>query len=350
LKKYLAGKNVSITYEIGSSSNLFNGYSTVKDLPTFMELLYASFTSVSPDEETYKAVADQGIAFLKNKDKDPDFIFSEHVSAARYGNNPMFQTVTAKVVEEANYPEMVNIIKESTANAAEYTFIFVGNIDINTFKPLLEQYVASLPAKKVGKKDEKYLTSIDIVSGQVVDDYKQPMHSPKSQVFTIFSGDNIPYSIENSVKMSTIGQVLRMIYLETLREEMGGTYSPAAGASLNPITGQWMVIYNYETNAEMLGKMEERANLEFTKLLAEGASEKDFNKVKEATLKQYEIGVRQNGYWLNNLMSYQRGFDNITNHKAAIEGLTLEDLNNFMKTLYNGKNRIQVIMEGVEEK
>lgn len=348
LRKYLAGKNASLGYEVGSTTNLFNGYSTVKDLPTLMELIYASFACVSPDEETAKALFEQGIASLKNKDKDPDFIFKEHVSKARYGNNPMFEEVTAKVIEDANYLECVNLIKEATDNAADYTFIFVGNVDIEALKPLVEKYIASLPGKK--KTAVENITSIKMATGQVVDDYKQPMHSPKSQVVTIFSGDNVPYSIENATKISTIGQILRMIYTETLREEMGGTYSPAAGSFMNPMTGEWAVLYQYETNADMLGKMEERANAEFAKLLADGASEEHFSKVKESLMKQYEISIRQNSYWLNNIMSYQKGIDNITNNKAAIEGMTLEGLNNFMKNLYNGKNRIQVIMEGVEEK
>lgn len=252
-------------------------------------------------------------------------------------------------LDAANYNEILDMIRLSTANAADYTFVFVGNVDIETLKPLLEQYVATLPAKK-GKSVVKDLSPITIASGQVIDNFKQPMHSPKSQVYAIFSGTNVPYSIENSVKLSTIGQILRMVFTETLREEMGGTYSPAAGAVLNPYTGQWMVIYTYETNAEMLGKMEERANAEFLKLLNDGAKEEDFNKVKEATMKQYEMNVRNNGYWENNLVMLEKGFDDISGHKAAIENLTLQELNKFMKNLYNGKNRIEVIMEGIESK
>lgn len=349
LRKYLAGKVASLGYSVGNTVNQFTGRSSVKDLPTLMELIYAAFTSVNPDPETYNSLMDQARTMLKNSDSDPNQVFAKHLAAAQYGNNPMFQEADVNTIDAANYNEMVNMIKESTSNAADYTFIFVGNVDIDTLKPLLEQYVASLPAKK-GKSVVKDLTPINIVSGQVVDHYKQPMHSPKSQVYAVFSDTNIPYSIENAVKLSTIGQILRMVYTETLREEMGGTYSPAAGAVFNPYTGQWMIIYTYETNADMLGKMEERANAELLKLLNEGASEKDFNKVKEATMKQYEINVRNNGYWENNLLNLERGFDDITNHKAAIENLTLEDLNKFMKNLYNGKNRIEVIMEGVEAK
>ncbi|MDE6142669.1 MAG: insulinase family protein, partial [Muribaculaceae bacterium] len=78
----------------------------------------------------------------------------------------------------------------------------------------------------------------------------------------------------------------------------------------------------------------------------EGAPQEDFNKVKEAMLKQYEIQVRKNSYWDSNLMTYLRGHDMITDHRSAIESVSLDDLNKFMKGIYNGKNRVQVIMEG----
>lgn len=349
LRKYLSGKVASLSYSVGNTVNSFDGSSSVKDLPTLMELIYAGFTSVNPDPETFNAQIDQARSILKNADSNPNFVFSKHLASAQYGNNPMFQEVDVNTLDAANYNEILDMIRLSTANAADYTFVFVGNVDIETLKPLLEQYVATLPAKKE-KSVVKDLSPITIASGQVIDNFKQPMHSPKSQVYAIFSGTNVPYSIENSVKLSAIGQILRMVFTETLREEMGGTYSPAAGAVLNPYTGQWMVIYTYETNAEMLGKMEERANAEFLKLLNDGAKEEDFNKVKEATMKQYEMNVRNNGYWENNLVMLEKGFDDISGHKAAIENLTLQELNKFMKNLYNGKNRIEVIMEGIESK
>lgn len=351
LKKYLAGKRASVSYSVGNTTNTIEGGCTVKDLPTMMELVYAAFTAVGADTVTYNTNIEQARIAMKNHDSNPNVIFNRHVAEASYGGNPMFQELTIKTLDAANYAEMLEMIKQSTANASDFTFIFVGNVDIETLKPLLEKYVASLPSAKKGKNNiVKDLTPITFVTGQVVDHYKQPMQAPKSQVFATFSGTNVPYTIENSIKVSMIGQILRSIFTDTLREEMGGTYSPAAGSSMSPITGQWVLQYVYETNAEMLGKMEERANAELTKLLNEGADEKDFNKVKEANIKQFEIAERTNSYWESNLLLLERGIDNVTGYREALTNLTLSDLNKFMKDLYNGKNRILVIMEGVESK
>lgn len=347
LRKYLSGKRAVVGYGIGGTSNSLGGKSTVKDLPTLMELVYASFTDLNPDETTYNAQMDQIRTLLRNNDKDPKSVFERSVSSAKYGNNPMFMPVDVATIDAASYPKMVQMLKESMANAANYTFVFVGNIDMKTFRPLLEQYIATLPSK--GKADAvKKLSPITLAKGKIDVDLKHEMQTPSTRVYDVYSDTNIPYSIENDIKISMIGSILGNIFTETLREEEGGTYSPHAWADLNPYTGEWTISYNFETNAKQQASLIKRAEEELNKLLANGADQANFNKVKEANLKQYEMAVRYNGYWQSCLIDAEMGIDNITNHREILENLTLEDFNKFMKTLYNGKNRIQVVMEGVE--
>ncbi len=349
LGKYLSGKNVSLGYGIGNTTNSLSGKSTVKDLPTFMELVYATFTELNPDENAYNAYIDQIKTILKNNDKNPTSVFQRAISKACYGGNPMFQQPTVEMVESANYARELEIVKNSLANAADYTFIFTGNIDLDSFKPLLEQYVATLPS--TGKKSPApaQLTSIELAKGVIDDKFTQPMQVPGTMVMSNISDSNIEYNIENSVKIDMIGEILSNIYTDTLREEEGGTYSPYAYGSFNPYTDTWQIVSIFQTNDKVQDKLIARANEELMKLLSKGADETNFNKVKEAALKQYEINVRSNSYWDNNLLKYERGFDDITDHKAAIENLTLADFNKFMSKLYNGKNSILVVMQGVEE-
>lgn len=347
LRKYLAGKNVSLSYGIGALTNALNGNTTKKDLPTLMELVYATFTELNADEANYKNMVEKNRDYIVNKDKNPNQIFSNHVTAALYGNNPMFKDVDVATLDAANYNEMLAMLKESMANAADYTFIFVGNVDVETLKPLLEQYIATLPSK--GKKGSvKDVTPISFASGKINDVFKQPMAVPATMVFGVYSGNNVPYNSENSVKVSLVGNLLRTIYTNTLREEEGGTYSPYAGATFSADKKQWGIVSQFSTNAAQQEKLITRANEEFLKLLANGTDATEFNKVKEAAIKQYENNIRENGYWLSSLYEYELGYDMISGHKAAIENLTLESLNAFMKNLYNGQNLIDVVMEGVE--
>lgn len=348
LQKYLAGKNVNLSYQIGNVTTSLNGKSNVKDLPTLLELVYSAFTQLNPDQEMYNTEMARTKSILANADKNPQTVFSRHMNAALYANNPMYQVPSVEMIDAADYMKELEIVKKSLSNAADYTFIFTGNVNIDSLKPNLEKYIANLPS--TGSKDKvAKLTDINIAKGQVNDTFKQKMQNPLTMVVDVVSGNNVPYNIENAVKVEMVGDVLAMIYTNTLREEEGGTYSPYAGSQLNPNTGTWILQYVFETNDKMQDKLLKRANDEMLKLLNEGAKAEDFNRAKEAMLKQYDIQVRTNAYWDNNLYQLERGHDVITNHKAAIENLNLADFNKFMKSLYNGKNNILVMMQGVAE-
>ena len=84
-------------------------------------------------------------------------------------------------------------------------------------------------------------------------------------------------------------------------------------------------------------------------LLNNGADETNFSKAKEAMIKQYEINSRKNAYWNEALMQQLRfpQVEIINNYSDTLNSITLDQFNAFMKKLYNGNNRIQVIMEGV---
>ena len=240
------------------------------------------------------------------------------------------------------------IAKGVLANPADFTFIFTGNVNIDSIKPMIEKYIASIPAGK--KAEVKNLSSIALAKGQVNDKQTLEMAAPSTIVYVDANGTNLPYNVENVVRVDLMGDVLSNIFTDTLREEEGGTYSPYAYANLSPWNGTWQLVYVFQTNDQMQDKLIARANEEFMKLLKNGAPAEQFNKVKEAALKQYEIRERTNGYWSNSLFRLVRGFDDVTGYKAAIENLTVEDFNKFLSTVYDGKNHIQVVLQGVPEK
>ncbi|MDE6844131.1 MAG: insulinase family protein, partial [Muribaculaceae bacterium] len=228
--------------------------------------------------------------------------------------------------------------------AAEYTFVFTGNVELNELVPLLNQYIATLPVARRQKLNE--VTSLAMVEGQVKKEFKQPMQAPSTYVYDLYSGKNLDYNVRNNQLLGLTGDVLDIIYTETLREEMGGTYGASVGGVMNPNTNEWQLIYFFQTNKDQQEDMMKRADAELEKLLKEGAKSEHFNKVKEAAIKQLELQERNNSYWVNGLMQAERGYNTLTGASESLKSITLDDLNKFMKGLYDGKNRIQVIMEG----
>lgn len=347
LSKYLAGKQAGVSFSVNSFTDILSGYSTVKDLPVLMELIYTSFTNLGEDKATYDVTIDRSRVALQNAEKNPARIFSDAVKKARYPDNAMLQNITLATLDAADYSKMLGMVRNVLSNAAEYTFIFTGNVDVETLKPLLEQYIATLPAGNVTKIKE--LSSVKMAEGKVEEQFKQKMQTPSTMVYDIFSDNNLPVNQKNSVMVDMVADVLDIIFTDTLREEEGGTYGAQVGSYLNLNTGYWGLMYQFQTNKEQQQALMDRAQAEWLKLLKDGANEEQFNKVKQAMLKQLEINEKTNGYWNSNLMTYLRGTDMINGMRQSIESITLADLNKFMKSFYNGKNRIEVVMEGVEE-
>ncbi|MBD5357821.1 MAG: insulinase family protein [Bacteroides sp.] len=346
LVRYLTGKNVSMEFSIGQFTDNLRGNSSVKDLPTLFELIYTAFTNVNANEENYNNYIARIIPQLEAAEKSPEFVFGQHRDKALYSGNPMQATITADLLKTADYGRILQIYKEAVANPADYTFLFTGNVDIEIMKPLLEQYIASLPTSK--KRESKVVTPINTSDGQVVDNYSIEMTTPGDWLYGFYSGTNIEGNIQNQVKTSLVGDVLGIIYTEILREKEGGVYSPMVYSSYDINTGKWNLVYFLQTNEEQSAQMLNLADELFVKLLKEGATADQFNRVKGALLSQYENTVRTNSYWHNNIRLYNLlGNDFITDHRNAIENLTLNEFNDFMRNLYDGKNRIQVNMHGV---
>lgn len=220
MKKYLAGKTVSVGYSVNNYTDMLEGASSVKDFGTMMEVIYAYFTELNPDEKTYQAQVDQIKPILAAQAQLPDFIFSKARVNTLYGNNPLMSGLDADALDKANYAGMLDLAKKSMANAADYTFIFVGNVDEATLVPLMEQYLASLPS--AGKaSDFKAVSSLNPVKGIVENKFDQPMQSPMTTVYSCYSGYNLKWSVKNSLMIDLLGDVLDMVYVETIREDEG---------------------------------------------------------------------------------------------------------------------------------
>ncbi|MDE7409108.1 MAG: insulinase family protein [Muribaculaceae bacterium] len=347
MKKYLAGKTVSLGYSTNNYTDVLEGYSSVKDFESLMEVIYAYFTALNPDEKTYQAQVDQLKPILANQDQLPDMIFARQRAKTTYGDNPLMGVTDLAVFEKANYNNMLAMAKKNLANAADYTFIFVGNVDEATLRPMLEKYIATLPSK--GKaSDCKVVTAIEPAKGKIDNKFDVKMQTPSTTVFNMYSGTNLQWNVKNGIMVDLMGDVLDMIFIETLREDEGGTYGASVGGSYNFAINTWQLMYAYQTAEDKLERLEARADKEFEDLLKNGAKADHFNKVKEAAIKQYEINSKTNSYWEGAIMSAERGANTYAGYIEALQSLTLDEFNKFLKNVYDGKNHIEVIMVGKE--
>ncbi|MDE6490723.1 MAG: hypothetical protein K2L49_06145, partial [Muribaculaceae bacterium] len=178
LQKYLQGKQAGVSLSFGSYQRSVSGSTTPKDLPVMMELLYGVFTGFNVSADEFKALQDLYVGLLQNQEANPQFVFSRDVAKAIY-KSPYRQVMSVDDVKNASREVILNTVRGQLANAADYTFVFVGNVDPEALKPLVEQYIATLPAKasKATKRVAKTDPALCITPGNGRDEFTTKMEN-----------------------------------------------------------------------------------------------------------------------------------------------------------------------------
>ena len=347
LKKVLAGKNVSLSIGLDSRSEIVSGSSTPKDLATLMQLLYLSFTDQHKDDDAVNAWKSKIKDMLKNVSANPRSAFQDSLNVALYKTNPRKMNLKVEEIDEIDYERILQIWKERFGDASDFTFTFVGNIDENKLKPLVEKYIASLPSTY--SKEKPGIDKIGIRMDDYSNHFEKPMQTVTSTVYAAYVG-KCKYSLENSIKLNMFDQIMDIVYTATIREEEGGTYGVGTQSVLSKETDTWMFLFGFDTNPEMQEKLEKRAIAELETVVKEGPSEEDFNKVKEYMLKSHAENLHENKYWLGIIDTYNRyGIDNMSNFETIVQKQTPESIRKLLKKLFAKAAFIEVSMKGIQE-
>lgn len=343
LQKALAGKEVNANLSLGVTRQYLTAHSTPKDIETMMQMSYLYFTNVKKDDKQFQNLMTQLDMALKNKSLSPDAVFSDSLAATLYDHNPRFTQIDVKDLNEINYDRILEIAKDRFKDAGQFTFVIAGNFDEQTIRPLIEQYIASLPS--TGAQPEEFKDVLTAPEGEVVNHFKVKTESPKATAFEFWRAQ-MPYTLENAVKIDAVGQILAMIYLKTIREEESAAYSCGASGSFSLSSHQPFV--QLQAYCPMNPDKEEIA----VRLLHEGIANMSkavdadqLTKVKEYMLKQIDVDAKTNGYWINAITTFKDyALDVYTDYKKTVEALTADSVRDFLNTLLKSGHHVEVVM------
>ena len=341
--KMLAGKSLSVEPYISSTRHGVQGNSAPKDIETALQLVYLYFTAPRFDEDEYQIGIQQINALLPNLATNPDFIFQDAMNKTLYGNNPRVIQISEEVVAKADLATIERVYREMFKDAAGATLTIVGNVDLETLKPMVEKYIGSLPKGKKATAINKE-NVISFAKGQVNEDVKIVMQTPKSTVLKLYSA-YMPYDIKTSVALEAANYILDMVYTKSIREDEGGTYGvgTAALAMKEPEERALIQIY-FNTNPESVEKLGGIAVKGLEELAANGPSQEHFNKAIENFKKNIPESRINNGYWMNNIAKwYREGYDYDKEYEAAVNSLTVEDVKAALQAILAQGNVINLV-------
>ncbi|WP_315314005.1 insulinase family protein [Prevotella pallens] len=342
LEKMLAGKTATVTPFIDNDTRGMAGTSNVKDTKTLLELVYLYFTQPRKDPQAFKNLMEQQQEFLTNAHVNPMLAYNDTLHKVAYATNRM-ASMNKEQLKRVNYNRIMHIYKELFANAANFKLILTGNININKLRPLLCQYIATLPSNNAKETIGTYEPKL--VDGKKTYIFHKKQTTPTA-ITTIVIKGKMEYNNRNELLMDAIGQLLRIVYTEKVREDKGGTYSVQASGNLqHHPDDEALLRIAFQTDPQKYNDLIPIVYKELEKMATEGPSQQDLDKVKAYELKVYNQVLRMNNYWEYVLYTdLYNGIDVDTDFRYIVENMTCDDIRTTLRNLLNQNNCIEVTM------
>src|SRR5471030_831351 len=346
LDKILAGKAVAVAPFISEIDEGMGGGSTPQDLETMFQLLYLRFTQPRADPTVFAAMASQAKALLANREASPDVVFNRTVGAALSQNSLRRQPETPATVEQWNLETSLAFYKARFADASDFTFVFVGSFTPETIKPLVESYIASLPATHAHDtwRDRGIAPPPGVVEKTI-----EKGIAPKTEVAIVFSGP-FEYDDAHRLALSTMTLVLESRLFETIRQQLGGTYSITATPDTERFPRpEYRVRIEWTCDPARTAALVARVFEEIEFVKTTRLSPDQMTTLRAALVREFETNSQDNGYLLDEIARrYENGDEaawaGMVNVPEQIAALTATAIQQAARTYLDTENYVKVTL------
>jgi len=344
MRRVMTGKVASASAYISETEEGLTGNASRKDLETMFQLIFLRFTQPRPDKDAFTVQATQARTALANQSAAPEFAFAETFNNIIGGNHPRRRITTVATIDQWNLEKSLAFYKERFADASDFTFVFVGSFDVAAMKPLVERYLGGLPSirRKENWKDVGARLPVGVVERKV-----EKGIEPKSTTAMVFSG---PFEFDpmNRVVMRAMSRILQARLIESLREELGGTYGVSVNGGGQKIPRQeYQVSIQFGADPQRVEDLVKRVFEEIEKFKTNGPTEKQITDEREAMLREFETSSKQNGYLLGQIAGkYQYGEDvaGVWEAPELYKKLDVAAVQTAAKTYLNASNFVRVTL------
>ena len=340
LPKMLAGKRVSVEPFISGYSNGVEGQSAPKDIETAFQLAYLYFADPRFDADEFNVGIQQIQAVFPNIKNTPNFKYSVELNKIIYAENPRVISLNDEIIAKANLATLEKNYRKLFNGVNGATLTIVGNIDLETLKPLVEKYFGSLPKGKKSAINEKEIVSF--AKGEVNKVLELEMETPKSSVLQMYSA-YMPVDTKTEVTLDVAKYILDMIYTKEIREKEGGTYGVGVGM-VNHLKPQQRILIQvmFDTNPEQAEKLCGIAKEQLKAFAENGPTAEELAMAIENLKKNIPESRISNDYWQGVLEDWSEfGIDYDAEYENAVNNITSEDVSNLLKKVLEQNNAIE---------
>ena len=343
LNHLLAGKNASISPYISTYGEGIKGSSSKKDLETMLQLTHMEFGKPRTDDKAFAAFMNELRTSVANSEADPGKIYSDSLNLTLSCHSPRALIVNSRTINSISQKDALKFFGNRFSNPADFSFVFVGNFDIDSITPLLCKYIGSLKTKE--QKENWVDNNVRYPKGKVTNRFGAQMHTKQTSVY-MHIWANIIYNEENSLKLQALKDILSLRYTESLREEEGGTYGAHVSFGIGDKPQEQAYIgVSFDTDPKLEDKLVNKAWEEIEKIAKDGPTSEDLNKTKLNMKQNFKQNVKENSWWMSTICTNtQEGLDYYNKYNVIVDNLSAEAIKQMAQSMLIEKNRAEVIM------
>ena len=344
LRKALAGKSLKLAPSITSEGQRITGTSSVKDLETMLQLAHLYFTAPRKDSMAFEGMMNRNLSLLKNRNASSKVVYNDSLSATLYDHNVRMAPVTVEIAKKADYNRIFEIYRERFSDASNFKTVFIGKVDMAQLRPLLCQYLATLPSTHKAEKSDKANVPQIVKKNEVVK-FVHKQETPLANV-SVFYTANVPFSPKNDLVLDMLTRVLQIAYTDSVREEKGGTYGVGVSFNLekedNPNA---LLRISYKSDPKRYEELNPVIYKQLLNIADHGPVASSMDKVKKYLKKQYGQMAITNDYWsyvIWHQLDDDADFDK--DYCKMVDNLTASDVQKMAKELLKQNHRVEVTM------
>jgi len=351
LPKVLTGKTASTNLNISSLTESVSGSSSTKDVETMLQLVNLRFTNPRLDTTGYDILIQNINNYVIGKSQDLKAKMNDSIITTLYGNNhPTKRLFNEEFVAEMSLDKVKRIYDDRFSNASDFTFFIVGDVSENNIEPLLEKYIASLPATNV-KENWKYNLAEWSQKNTDKDIYLS-MQDAKSTINIAVKKD-IPFNLKDQFLMKTLGSILKLRYTESLREQEGGTYGASvSGYLIKEPKSRAYISVKFDCNPELAEKLIAIVYKEMDNIKDGAVLQEDLDKTTTNFLKERKDSKNFNGYDMAAIKNYVLEGYNIElpeNFEDIINSITTKDIQDIANRVLTDYKSFEIVFKPLNQ-
>ena len=344
LDKFLSDKNVSVTPYISELEEGFTGSCSVSDIETMFQLIYQHFHHPQKDPEAFKAQIQNLKGMVENRSAKPENVYRDSISVVMSNRHFRERPMSNETIDEVSLDDAFDIYKERFSDASDFTFVFVGSIDPNTFMPYILTYLGNLPS--TGRSENWKDIGIKYPKGKIKKIVYKGIEE-KSSVQLRFTGE-FDWNRNNRYIFKSVTSAFRIKLREILREDMGGTYGVWVGGypKMEP-TESFQSIIAFGCGPENVNPMVEEVLKQIDILKNDGIDQSYLDKIIEADKVEYEKNIKENSYWLDAISvydQYDESFSQILDRESLYKLVTIESIKENAQLYFNTENMVRAYL------